>query len=42
MQVVDGATGRIEVRAPTDDSLAKALEMVIAAVATPEVGKTYR
>ena len=41
-QVVDGPTGRVEVRAPTDESLAKALEMVSAAVASPEVGKIYR
>jgi hypothetical protein len=42
VQVVDGPTGRVEVRAPTDESLAKALEMVSAAVASPEVGKIYR
>ena len=41
MQVVNGPTGRVEVKAPTDETLQKALELITATLATPEAGKTY-
>ena len=41
-QVVDGAAGRVEVRAPTDESLERAVQLVRDTCTTPEPGTTYR
>ncbi len=41
-QVVDGPAGRVEVRAPTDETLERAVQLVRDTCTTPEPGTTYR
>ncbi|CAL5228653.1 g11822 [Coccomyxa viridis] len=42
VQVVDGPAGRVEVRAPTDETLERAVQLVRDTCTTPEPGTTYR
>ena len=42
VQVVDGPAGRVEVRAPTDETLQRAVQLVRDTCTTPEVGTIYR